>query len=128
MAEAILRHGSSDFEALSAGIDPKGLNPFAVRAMQEIGIDISAQRSKDVRDFLGTHVHYVITVCDNARQHCPIFPGAYKYLHWSIEDPADVVGSDEEKMAIFRRVRDDLVQRITNEFVAQARGKVRASR
>jgi arsenate reductase (thioredoxin) len=109
MAEGILRHAAGDhFDVLSAGLEPKGLNPLAVEAMREIGIDISQQKSKDVRDFLGTAIPYVITVCDNAKEHCPIFPGTFKYLHWSLPDPAAVGGTDAEKLAVFRRVRDQL--------------------
>jgi arsenate reductase (thioredoxin) len=89
MAEAFLRDMAGDrFEALSAGITPRGLHPLAVEVMREIGIDISQQQSKDVRGFLGTPIPYIVTVCDNAKEHCPIFPGTYKYMHWSFEDPA----------------------------------------
>lgn len=118
MAEGYLRHVAGDqFEALSAGIEPKGLNPLAVEAMQEIGIDISRQRSKDVVSLLGQHIPYVVTVCDNARERCPIFPRTYKFLHWSFEDPAAAQGSHEEKMAVFRRVRDEIAHRIDEELV-----------
>ncbi|MBZ5616329.1 MAG: arsenate reductase ArsC [Acidobacteriia bacterium] len=118
MAEGYLRHAAGDqFEALSAGIEPKGLNPLAVEAMQEIGIDISHQRPKDVVSLLGQHIPYVVTVCDNAREHCPIFPRTYKFLHWSFEDPAAAQGSHEEKMAVFRRVRDEIAHRIDAELV-----------
>jgi arsenate reductase len=118
MAEGYLRHVARDqFEALSAGIDPKGLNPLAVEAMREIGVDISAQTSKDVKTLLGQHVPYVVTVCDNAREHCPIFPGTWKFLHWSLQDPAATSGSHEEKLTVFRQVRDEIVRRIDEEFV-----------
>src|ERR1700758_5594656 len=90
MAEGYLRHVAGDeFEALSAGIEPKGLNPLAVEAMKEIGIDISRQTSKDVREFLGQAISYVVTVCDNATARCPVFPRTYKLLHWGLEDPAE---------------------------------------
>ena len=93
MAEGYLRHTAEDeFEALSAGIEPKGLNPLAVEAMREIGIDISHQKSKDVREFLGQAIPYVITVCDNAKERCPIFPRSFKFLHWPFEDPAEAAG------------------------------------
>ena len=119
MAEGYLRHAAGDrFEALSAGIAPKGLNPLAVEAMQEIGIDISRHRSKDVVDFLGQPIPYIVTVCDNARERCPIFPGTYKFLHWSFVDPAAEKGTHEEKLACFRKVRDLIVQHIEKEFVA----------
>ncbi len=118
MAEGHLRNlASSNFEPLSAGIEPKGLHPLAVEVMQEIGIDISQQTSKDVREFLGQAIPYVVTVCDNAKQRCPIFPRTYKFLHWSLEDPAEVTGSHEEKLAVFRRVRDEIRQRIEQELL-----------
>ncbi len=119
MAEGYLREVAGDrFEALSAGIEPKGLNPLAVEAMREIGIDISGQKSKDVREFLGQAIPYVITVCDNAREHCPIFPRTYKFLHWSLDDPAAARGTKEDKLAIFRRVRDEIARRIEDELTA----------
>jgi len=121
MAEGLLRQLAGDsFEPLSAGIDPKGLNPLAVEAMREIGIDISRQTSKDVKTFLGQAIPYVVTVCDNAREHCPIFPRTYKFLHWSFDDPAAARGSDAEKLAVFRRVRDEISRRIERELVAPA--------
>jgi arsenate reductase (thioredoxin) len=119
MAEGYLRHVAGDqVEPLSAGIEPKGLNPLAVEAMREIGIDISKQRSKDVREFLGQAIPYVITVCDNARERCPIFPRTYKFLHWSFDDPAAAQGSHDEKLTVFRRVRDELRRRIDEELVS----------
>jgi arsenate reductase (thioredoxin) len=118
MAEGYLRNlASSNFEPLSAGIEPKGLNPLAVEAMKEVGIDISQQTSKDVREFLGQAIPYVVTVCDNAKQRCPIFPRTYKFLHWSLEDPAEATGSHQEKLAVFRRVRDEIRQRIEQELL-----------
>jgi arsenate reductase len=119
MAEGYLRHAAGDrFEPLSAGIEPKGLNPLAVEAMQEIGIDISRQRSKDINEFLGQAIPYVITVCDNAKEKCPVFPRAYRFLHWSFEDPAAAVGTQEEKLAVFKRVRDEIAKKIDEELVA----------
>ena len=124
MAEGYLRHVAGDeFEPLSAGIEPKGLNPLAVEAMNEIGIDISGQTSKDVREFLGQAIPYVITVCDNAKARCPIFPRTYKFLHWSLEDPAEASGSHDEKLAVFRRVRDEIAQRIQQELLTPAASK-----
>jgi arsenate reductase len=118
MAEGYLRYVAGDeFEPLSAGIEPKGLNPLAVEAMREIGIDISRQGSKDVGEFLGQAIPYVITLCDNAKQRCPIFPRTYKFLHWSLEDPAEAGGSHEERMAAFRRVRDEIRLRIEQELL-----------
>jgi arsenate reductase (thioredoxin) len=92
------------------------LNPLAVEVMKEIGIDISQQTSKDVRDLLGQAMPYVITVCDNAKQRCPIFPRTYKFLHWSLEDPTEAVGSHDERMTVFRRVRDEIKSRIDQEL------------
>jgi arsenate reductase (thioredoxin) len=118
MAEGYLRHVAGEkYDVLSAGISPKGMNPLAVEAMNEIGIDISRQQSKDVRVYLGTPIQYVITVCDNAKEHCPIFPGTFKFLHWGLQDPAAARGDHDEKLEIFRRVRDELAQRIAQEFV-----------
>lgn len=119
MAEGFLRYMASEkFEALSAGTDPKSLNPFAVQAMREVGIDISAQRSKGVGDFLGQPVQYVVTVCDNAKEKCPIFPATFKVIHWDLEDPAAAQGSEAEKLAVFRTVRDQIRERIKKEFAA----------
>lgn len=121
MAEGYLRHAAGDhFEPLSAGIEPKGLNPLAIEAMQEIGIDISHQKSKDVVSFLGQYIPYIVTVCDNARERCPIFPRTFKFLHWSFEDPAAATGSHDEKLAVFRRVRNEIAQRIDKELIATA--------
>ncbi len=121
MAEGYLRHvAGDDFEALSAGVEPKELNPLAVEAMKEIGIDIAQQTSKDVRGFLGQAIPFVVTVCDNAKQRCPIFPRTYKFLHWSLEDPAEATGSHEEKLAVFRRVRDEIKQRVEQELLKRA--------
>ena len=119
MAEGYLRHAGSDrYEALSAGIEPKGLNPLAVEAMTEIGIDITSQRSKDVGLFLGQYIPYIITVCDNVREKCPIFPRTYKFLHWGFDDPAEAKGTHDERLAVFRRVRDGLIRKIDEELLA----------
>jgi arsenate reductase (thioredoxin) len=121
MAEGYLRHAAPDrFRAMSAGIEPKRLNPLAVEAMREIGIDISHHTSKDVVTLLGQHVPYVVTVCDNAKERCPIFPGTWKFLHWSFEDPAAAVGSHDEQLAVFRRVRDQIIAHIDDEFIKGA--------
>ncbi len=118
MAEGYLRHAAGDrFEPMSAGIEPKGLNPLAVEAMREIGIDISKQTSKDVVSLLGQHIPYVVTVCDNAKERCPIFPGTWKFLHWSLKDPAAAIGTRDEKLTEFRRIRDELIEHIDREFV-----------
>lgn len=109
MAEGWLRHLAGDhFTAHSAGLNPTALNPLAVEAMREVGIDISAQHSKNVIDFLGQHFPYIITVCDRARDACPIFPGISFREHWPIDDPAHAEGSHEERMQVFRTVRDEI--------------------
>lgn len=119
MAEGYLRSVAGErFDVMSAGIEPKGLNPLAVAAMREIGIDISSQRSKDVREFLGAPVQYVVTVCSNAREKCPVFPATVKFIHWDLDDPAAVQGTEEEKLAAFRRARDEIAAQITKEFGA----------
>jgi arsenate reductase (thioredoxin) len=121
MAEAYLRRAAGDrYEAMSAGIEPKGLNPLAVEAMREIGIDISRQKSKEVEELLGTNPDYVVTVCDNAKEKCPLFPGSFKSVHWDLQDPAGAEGGQEEKLAVFRRVRDEIVTRIDHEFLNDA--------
>jgi arsenate reductase len=113
MAEGWLRHlAGGRFVALSAGTHPVGLNPYAVKVMEEIGIDISGNRSKSVQEFTGQRFDYVITVCDRAKESCPIFPGASSVLHWSFEDPAARAGPDEDRKVIFRKVRDQISDRI----------------
>ncbi len=107
MAEGLLRNlASGKFEVLSAGTRPAGLNPHAVAAMREIGIDISRHRSKSVDEFVGQQFDYIITVCDIARESCPIFPGTAKRVHHSFEDPASC--PEAEQAEAFRRVRDHL--------------------
>lgn len=118
MAEGLLRHwGGARFEVFSAGTKPSLVRPEAIQAMHELGLDISKQRSKSMDEFLGQEFDFVITVCDNANESCPIFPGQGTRLHQSFEDPPPPhVGSDEERLQIFRRVRDDL-QKWYQEFV-----------
>ncbi len=119
MAEGLLRHlGGSAYEVHSAGSHPSGyVSPLAIEAMQEIGIDISSHRSKSVSDFDGQRFDTVITVCDSAAGECPVFPGDPERIHWSIQDPGAVTGSHEEKLAAFRRIREDLASRL-NSFLA----------
>ena len=120
MAEGYLRHvAGSRYEALSAGTEPKTLNPLAVEVMQEIGIDITQHRSKDVREFMGQHIPYVVTVCDRAKEQCPIFPGTFKFMHWGFQDPAAVAGTREEKLALFRQVRNEIVNTIKKELLTE---------
>jgi arsenate reductase len=96
----------------SAGTHPAGLNPGAVAVMQEIGIDISSHRSKRVDQYRDARFDYVVTVCDRAKETCPLFPAAASQLHWSLEDPASAQGSLEERLAVFRQVRDEIAERI----------------
>ncbi len=118
MAEGLLRHFAGErFDVHSAGIEPKGVNSLAVRVMDELGIDIRSQSSKPVTGFLGEPFQYVITVCDSAREKCPIFPSGYKFLHWSLEDPAAAQGSQDDKLRIFRRVRDQIAEHIHQELI-----------
>jgi arsenate reductase (thioredoxin) len=121
MAEGYLRHYAGDrYEVFSAGTKPSKLNQLAVEVMREIGIDISHQHSKDVASFLGIPIQYVITVCDRAKESCPIFPSAFQFLSWSFDDPAEAGGTHEEKFAVFRRVRDQIGERIKKEFLKAA--------
>jgi len=109
MAEGLLRRLAGDrFEVHSAGTRPGGVRPEAVQVMREAGIDISGHRSKHVDEFAGRHFDYVLTVCDNAREACPVYPGQTTRLHRSFDDPAAVPGSEDERLAAFRRVRDQL--------------------
>ena len=121
LAEGILRAAAGDFlEVASAGSKPAGyVHPLAIRALGEIGIDISAHTSKHLNEFTARPVETVITVCGNADQVCPVFPGQLNRHHWPFDDPAHAAGSDEEKMAVFRRVRDE----IRRVFTAYADGR-----
>jgi arsenate reductase (thioredoxin) len=121
MAEALVRrYGGGDFEVHSAGTEPKGINPLTLRVLAEAGIDASWARSKSVNEFLDEKFDFVITVCDQARQICPVFPGVHESLHWGYDDPAAVEGTDEERLAAFRRVLIGLSERI-NLFIPLAR-------
>jgi arsenate reductase (thioredoxin) len=118
MAEGLLRHLAGDrFEAMSAGTEATHVRPLAVRAMEEIGVDISGQGSKTLERYLGEPFDYVITVCDDANEVCPFFPGAESRHHWSFEDPSRAEGSAEERLAVFRTVRDRIRSRIEEELV-----------
>ena len=113
MAEGILRNdGGETFEVYSAGVKASAVRPEAIQAMREIGIDISGHRSKSVDEFAGQEFDYVITVCDQANQACPVFPGKAMRLHWPFEDPAAVEGSTEKRIAAFRDIRDQIHTRI----------------
>lgn len=123
MAEGLLRHdGAGKFEVFSAGVEPSRVRTQAIEAMREIGMDISAQRSKSVDEFTGQEFDYVITVCDNANEKCPVFPGKAKRIHWSFDDPAAIEGDEATRLNVFRRVRDEIRGRL-REFVADVSTK-----
>jgi arsenate reductase (thioredoxin) len=126
IAEALLRDfGGAEFETDSAGTEPKGVNPYTVRVLGEIGIDWSEARAKSVTEFIGRPFDYVITVCDRARQTCPVFPGEHNSLHWGLDDPAEVEGTDDQKLEAFRRTRIEVATRL-RPFVELARRARRA--
>jgi arsenate reductase len=114
IAEALLRkHGGGRFEAYSAGLEPTVINPLTVRVLAEVGIDASGQWAKPVSMYLGnTHFGYIITVCSNAEERCPLFPGVAIRLHWPFQDPAAAWGNEDERLAVFREVRDQIEERI----------------
>ena len=113
MAEGLLRHRAPDhFEIYSAGTLPSGMSEYTIEAMREIGIDVSGQRSKSVDEFAGEKFDYVITVCDFARELCPVFPGEGERLHWDIEDPSDIEARGIPLASAFRIARDELRKRI----------------
>lgn len=119
MAEGLLRHDGGDrFEVESAGTEPSDVRPQAIEAMREIGIDISSHHSKSVDEFIGQEFDTVITVCDNANERCPVFPGKTERIHWSFEDPAAVEGDEAARLAVFRRVRDEIRRRL-RDFIPQ---------
>jgi arsenate reductase len=121
IAEGLLRHkGGADFDVESAGTHPRGVNPFTLRVMAEAGVEMSHARSKSVTEFLDQEFDYVITVCDQAREACPVFPGSHETLHWGYTDPAEVEGTDEEKLRAFRRTMIAMSERI-DQFVIIAR-------
>ena len=118
MAEGFLCHLAGDrFEAHSAGTEATYVRPLAVRAMAEVGMDISQQESKTLERYLGELFGYVITVCDDANEACPIFPGAKERLHWSFPDPSRATGTEEERLKVFRAVRDEIRARIEGELL-----------
>ncbi len=125
MAEAFLRHYASDlFNAYSAGTDPKGMNPLTIKVMEEIGISLEGQYSKSLREYLGRQLFaYLVTVCADAEAKCPsVWPGVQYRLHWKFDDPAAAVGTEEQKLAKFREVRDQIEAAI-KQFVAQERAR-----
>jgi len=109
MAEGLLREMAGNrVDVASAGVSPTQVRPEAIAAMREIGIDISGYRSKSVDEFVNQNFDYVITVCDNANEQCPVFPGQVKRIHWSFDDPAAARGEDDARLSVFRRVRDEI--------------------
>lgn len=117
IGEALLTHmGHGNFTVFSAGTDPKGINPFTTRALAAHGVDIGAATSKHVSQFEGESFDYVITVCDSAAEQCPVFPGAPERIHWSFEDPAAFVGSEEAKLEAFDKTVREMETRV-NAFI-----------
>lgn len=129
LAEGVLRAAAGDaFDVASAGSKPAGyVHPLAIRVMAEIGIDIAGHRSKSWNEFLAAPVETVITVCGHADQACPIFPGQVNRHHWPFDDPAHAAGTDEEKLAVFRRVRDEIRRRF-EAYAAGRRDALKGSR
>jgi arsenate reductase (thioredoxin) len=126
IAEALLKQdGGSAFDVYSAGTEPHGVDPLTIEVLREVGIDWSGARSKLVDEFVYQPFDYVITVCDRARQVCPVFPGSYNSLHWGLEDPADIEGTGEEKLAAFRQARLAVTMRLRPfvELALRARGE-----
>jgi arsenate reductase len=113
MAESLLRNlGGERYEVHSAGTEPRPLHPLAVQVMGEAGVDIAGRQSKSLARYLGQCFDYIITVCDRARDNCPTFPGDSERIHWGFEDPAEAGGSEEEQLKVFRRVRNEISERI----------------
>ena len=118
MAEGLLRQlGGDRFEAYSAGTEATQIRPLAIRAMQELGIDISGQQSKTLERYVDQPFDQVITVCDQANEACPVFFGARERLHWSFLDPSKATGTDDEQLNVYRKVRDSIQQRIERELL-----------
>lgn len=124
MAEGLLRHLAGErFDVFSAGTHPVGLNPGAVEAMRELGIDISQHRSKSMGEFVNQPFDYVVTVCDRAKDSCPLWPHAATLIHWSFEDPATTPGTGEERRRSFQKVRDQIRAHIEEFIEGKARSK-----
>ena len=130
MAEGLLRHMAGDrFEVASAGTKPSTVRPEAIQAMKEIGISLDGHRSKSVEEFVGKPIDYVITVCDNAKESCPVFPAGTSRMHWPFEDPpGPLEGTQEERLAIFRMVRDQMQARFESELKSGIFAPVASSR
>lgn len=122
MAEGVITKKHSErYEAFSAGTNPTNVNPYAINVMREIGIDISKNKSKAIDDFQGVDFDYVVTVCDDAKETCPTFPGGKKYIHKGFIDPSSFHGSDEKKIEIFRQVRDEIIDWIDKTFAKKSK-------
>ncbi|HJP88356.1 MAG TPA: arsenate reductase ArsC [Candidatus Limnocylindrales bacterium] len=123
MAEGLLRALAGDrFDAFSAGLEATEVRPLAITAMAEIGIDIRGQKSERLDAYLGQAFDVAITVCDEAREACPFFPGAARQLHWSFDDPSAATGTEAEQLAVFRRVRDEIAARVRKELLSSPEG------
>jgi arsenate reductase (thioredoxin) len=128
MAEGLLRHvGGDEFEVHSAGTQATHVRPQAIAVMAELGVDIGGQSSKTLERYLGERWDYVITVCDDANESCPVFPGPAQRIHWSFRDPSGATGSDEERLAVFRTVRDEIAARVSRFAAAVRASGQRAS-
>jgi arsenate reductase len=114
MAEAFMRHHAGQyFEVFSAGLEPKGIHPLTIKVMEEVGIDMGSHYSKQLMDFAGkVHFGYLITVCSSAEEKCPVFPGMGLRLHWPFDDPAAAEGNEQERLLVFRRVRDEIQHKV----------------
>lgn len=120
MAEGWARFlGKDQLEAFSAGTQPKPINPLAIKVMAEVGVDISRQQSKGVEPFVGQPFDLVVTVCDRAKEACPVWPAARAQIHWSLDDPAEATGTEEQRLAVFRRVRDEVRGRMRLLLIAK---------
>jgi arsenate reductase (thioredoxin) len=118
MAEGLLKYiTQSAYEVYSAGTRPSIVRPEAIKALAEIGIDITGNRSKSVEEFADEEIDYVLTVCDNARENCPYFPAKTMIIHHSFEDPADVSGDEETRLRAFRKIRDEIKKYFESDFV-----------
>jgi len=125
MAEGILRHLAGDrFEVYSAGTEATFVRPEAVSVMAELGIDVSGQESETLDRYLDEPFDHVVTVCDDANEACPVFPGARNRLHWSFRDPSRTSGSDEERLGVFREVRDEILARVEKDLVPEGRSSL----
>jgi arsenate reductase len=126
LAEAVLRHhGGADFEVHSAGTEPAGINPLTERVLDDAGLDRAWARSKSVTEFLGQPFNYVITLCDQARQACPVFPGVHETFHWGFDDPAAVVGTEEERLAAFGRTLTLMAGRVRSFITLAQRNRLK---